>query len=208
MLTKQIDSIVKWLTENVCDKITLKVPDDYANDGDYTVRLVHPAAFPLFLPTKERLPPSAPAPIPSICVQLTEGNDELSEHLRTLQIRLCLACWNPGEHGKEFYQPRENPSAIGGFSYYLIDDEEEQAYTRNMEGWRDSMNFADIVLREIESAEYIGGMRVMKENGIRFGPFSEDGNIWDYYPYWNSWISFDLSAGIPSRSPAAYNHLL
>ena len=58
-----------------------------------------------------------------------------------------------------------------------------------MDGWRDCYNLADLVLREIETAEYIAGHRLVKEQGIKFGPFTEDGNVWDYYPYWHSWKS-------------------
>lgn len=208
MLVKQINSVVEWLAANVCSKITLKMPDDYKNDADYDVEMVHPAAFPLYVPGKDRLPPSVPAPIPSVCVQLMEGNDDLTKSKRSFQIRLCLACWNPGEHGGEVFQPRKNPSALGGYSYYRLTEETEQTYTRNMEGWKDSFNFADLVLRELENAEYINGLRLVKEDGIKFGLFTEDGNIWDYYPYWHNWISFTLEAGIPPRNPEIYENLL
>lgn len=208
MLVKQINSVVEWLAANVCSKITLKMPDDYKNDADYDVEMVHPAAFPLYVPGKDRLPPNVPAPIPSVCVQLMEGNDDLAKSKRSFQIRLCLACWNPGEHGGEVFQPRKNPEALGGYSYYRLTEETEQAYTRNMEGWKDSFNFADLVLRELENAEYINGLRLVKEDGIKFGLFTEDGNIWDYYPYWHNWISFTLEAGIPPRNPEIYENLL
>ena len=56
------------------------------------------------------------------------------------------------------------------------------------------------MLREIESAEYIAGHRLVKEQGIKFGLFTEDGNIWDYYPYWHNWITFTLEAGVPILS--------
>lgn len=208
MLVKSINCVVDWLAENVCSKITLKVPDDYKNDAGYSVELVHPAAFPLYVPGKERLPPKVPAPIPSICVQLMEGNDDLTKSTRAFQIRLCLACWNPGEHGDEIFRPRKNPAALGGYSYYRLTEETEQTYTRNMEGWKDSFNFADLVLRELENAEYINGLRLAKEDGIKFGLFTEDGNIWDYYPYWHNWISFTLEAAIPPRNPKIYENLL
>ena len=45
-LVNSIDKIVSWLTENVCSKITLKLPDDYRNDTGYDVVMVNPAAFP------------------------------------------------------------------------------------------------------------------------------------------------------------------
>src|SRR5699024_12063239 len=44
--------------------------------------------------------------------------------------------------------------------------------------------YSDLILREIENAEYIAGHRLVKEKGVKYGLFTEDGNIWDYYPYW------------------------
>lgn len=205
-LTESIDKVVNWLVENVCSEITLKLPDDTTNDAGYGVKLVNPAAFPLYMPGKDRLPPSVPAPIPSVCAQLMEGSDDLLKKRRQLQIRLCLSCWNPGEHSDEIYQPRKNAKALGGYSFYR-DTQSEQTYTRNMDGWRDSFNFVDLVLRKLENAEYIQGLRLMKESGIKFGLFTEEGNIWDYYPYWHSWISFTLETGVV-RNPEKYENLL
>lgn len=207
-LTQSIDNVVAWLRENVCSQIDLKLPDDYKNDTEYDVELVKPAAFPLYVPGKDRLPPSVPAPIPSVCVQLMEGSDDLLKKKRQLNIRLCLACWNPGEHGREIYYPRENATATAGYSYYRATGEAAQTYARNMEGWRDSFNFADLVLRELENAEYIAGLRLVKESGIKFGLFTEEGNIWDYYPYWHNWITFTLEAGVVAKTPEVYKDYL
>ena len=208
LLVESIDKVVAWLNDNVCSQIQLKLPDDFKNDKEYGVEYVQPAAFPLYTPGKDRLPPNVRAPIPSVCVQLTEGNDDLLKRQRRLQLRLCLACWNPGEHGGEVLHPRKNEAALGGYSYYRLTGKAAQTYTRNMEGWRDSFNFADLVLREIESAEYIAGHRLVKEQGIKFGLFTEDGNIWDYYPYWHNWISFTLEAGVTAATPKSYENLL
>ena len=169
---------------------------------------VQPAAFPLYTPGKDRLPPNVRAPIPSVCVQLTEGNDDLLKRQRRLQLRLCLACWNPGEHGGEVLHPRKNEAALGGYSYYRATGEAAKTYTRNMNGWRDSFNFADLVLREIENAEYIAGHRLVKEQGIKYGLFTEEGNIWDYYPYWHNWITFTLEAGVTATTPKQYEDFL
>lgn len=207
-LVQSIDKVVAWLAENVCPQIELKLPDDYRNDAGYDVKFVHPAAFPLYVPGKERLPPSVPAPIPSVCVQLMEGSDDLLKKERRLQIRLCLACWNPGEHGLEVLKARRNKNALGGYSYYTTDGEAAQTYQRNMDGWRDAFNFADLVLREIEGTEYIAGHRLVKESGIKYGLFTEEGNIWDYYPYWHNWITFTLEAGVVAKTPDIYKNLL
>ena len=207
-LVQSIDNVVAWLAENVCPQISLKLPDDYKNDKSYGVEFVKPAAFPLYVPGKDRLPPSVPAPIPSVCVQLMEGSDDLLKKQRQFQIRLCLACWNPGTHGLEVLHPRKNEETFAGYSYHTIKGEAAKTYTRNMEGWRDSFNFADIVLREIEGTEYIAGHRLVKESGIKFGLFTEDGNIWDYYPYWHNWITFTLEAGVVARTPKEYENYL
>ena len=207
-LVQSIDKVVEWLRENVCSQITLKLPDDYKNDASYDVEFVNPAAFPLYVPGKDRLPPSVPAPIPSVCVQLMEGSDDLLKHKRQLQVRLCLACWNPGVHSGEVFHPSESGTATGGYSYHLVTGEAAQTYTRNMNGWRDSFNFADLVLREIEGAEYIAGHRLVKESGIKFGLFTEDGNIWDYYPYWHNWITFTLEVGVGVKTPEQYAQFL
>ena len=207
-LVQSIDGVVEWLRSNVCNQITLKLPDDYSNDTAYGVKFVKPAAFPLYVPGKDRLPPSVPAPIPSVCAQLMEGSDDLQQKKRQLQIRLCLACWNPGEHGGETFHPRENTGSSGGYSYYNATGEAAKTYARNMEGWRDSFNFVDLMLRELEGTEYIAGLRLVKESGIKFGLFTEDGNIWDYYPYWHSWISFTLEAGVVAKTPDIYKDFL
>lgn len=207
-LVQSIDKVVEWLSEKACSQIALKVPDDYRNDTEYAVEYVNPAAFPLYVPGKDRLPPSIPAPIPSVCVQMMEGSDDLLKHKRQLQFRLCLACWNPGEHGGEVLHPRANASAVAGYSYYRVDGEAAQTYARNMDGWRDSFNFADLILRELEGTEYIAGHRLVKETGIKYGLFTEEGNIWDYYPYWHSWITFTLEAGVVAKIPDAYKDFL
>lgn len=207
-LVQSIDKVVEWLATTVCPQISLKLPDDYKNDDNYGVEFVNPAAFPLYVPGKDRLPPSVPAPIPSVCVQLMEGSDDLLKKQRHFQIRLCLACWNPGVHGLEVLHARKNEKATGGYSYFTKEGEAAQTYTRNMEGWRDSFNFADVVLRELEGTEYIAGHRLVKESGIKFGLFTEEGNIWDYYPYWHNWITFTLEAGVVARTPKEYDKYL
>ena len=68
--------------------------------------------------------------------------------------------------------------------------------------------FLDLVLDEVEKAEYIDGLRLAKESPVKYGLFVEDGNIWDYYPYWHNWISFELETGIAPKVPAAYSELL
>lgn len=67
-LVQIIDNVVGWLEREVCSQITLKLPDDFKNDATYGVEFVHPAAFPLYVPGKDRLPPlSLPRSRPCAC---------------------------------------------------------------------------------------------------------------------------------------------
>ena len=92
MTTKKIiEGITDWVQEAICSKIELKVPDDNANDDGYNIKRVHPTAFPLYLPAKDRIPPGIVAPIPSITVQMMEGSDNIKDKERKMKIRLCLA---------------------------------------------------------------------------------------------------------------------
>ena len=208
-IVKILDDVCGWCRENICQKVSMKLPDDETNDQGYEPKYVTPAAFPLYLPAKDRLPPGVPAPIPSLCVQLMEGKDELIGKSRRLNIRLCLAAWNPGEHGGENFIPHPAPGKLGGYAYTRWSGPEAQDYyRRNAEGWRDVWSFVDTALAAVENAEYFAGLRLVKELGITYGPFTEEGAIWDYYPYWHSWIAFTLECGIVQKTPDAYSHLL
>lgn len=209
-LTNIIEEVTQWAQDNICDKLSLKLPDDDLNDNQFPGTMTTPAAFSMFVPAKDRLPPKVRAPIPSLCVQVKEGKDTLSDGKRTLKMRFSLATWNPGSHGTEIVEPVDQPGTLGGKVYKRRTDPDALAqYTRNMNGWRDLWNFADKVLQELEGTEYVGGLRLLKEgDGITYGPFTEEGTIWDYYPYWFLWIDFTLECGAAHREPDIYKNLL
>lgn len=209
-LVNTIEAITEWCQTAICDGLKLKLPDDDLNDGEFPGETVTPTAFPLYVPAKDRLPPKAKAPIPSICVQLKEGQDLLKDGRRELKIRLSLAAWNPGLHGSEIKEPAPHDTALGGVSYHSVTDEEAvMRYNRNMDGWRDIWNFTDKALRALEGTEYIAGLRLIKEgDGIKYGHFTEDGAIWDYYPYWFMWLDFTLECGVVHKIPKSYEKYL
>lgn len=204
-ITSDLDNIVKWFEQEVCPSIQLKVPDDTKNDGGYSVAISAPAAFAMYIPTQDRKPPDVAAPIPSLCVQLLKGKHAPAQHMGQMTIQLALATWNPGEHGGEKAVPVENPDALGGFSYKREPSEE---FKRSLEGWRDVWNFTDRVLAALENTEYIAGMRLVKENGIEYGPFTEDGALVSYYPYWFCWVQFTLEHGLARQIPEEYEKFL
>ncbi len=199
-IVKTVQEITNWLNSNVCNKIKLKLPDDYNNTEEYTLREVNPTAFPLFTPTKEKLPPNVEAPFPSVCVQLLEGNDKLAEHVGTMKLELSFTTWNPGEHTGELSSAVRTTSQVGDVDYSVTlrgdGGSAAQEYTRNADGWMDVWNFVDVALAAIENEEYLNGFRVQKETGIQFGQFQVEGAIADLYPYWGAWVIFSVERGI------------
>jgi hypothetical protein len=190
-----IDAIAAWIQARVCDKYKFKTPpgdDAQPVDGHYDYDLVTPTAFPMFRPTKDRLPPNAPAPVPSICVQLADGKDEQFKQSGKIRVRLVFATWAPGTYGRDYYRPNGD----GSFTPWN-DAEARVFYHRDAEGWRDAWNFVDTARRELENAEYIGdALQIAHGDGISFGPVAEQETIIDFYPYWYAWIEFGVEYGL------------
>lgn len=105
-----IDSVTDWARENICAKIRLKAPPEDADDPmdeaaapDY--KLVQPAAFSMFVPTREKLPPGILSPIPSVCVRIDDGGDELANGRGSANIIMMFSAYDPGTHGADLYVP-------------------------------------------------------------------------------------------------------
>ena len=208
-LTTIIENVAQWAQAAICDGLKLKLPDDDRNDASYPGEFVTPTAFPMFVPARDRLPPNVAAPIPSLCVQFKDGKDELVGGKRTVRLRLSLATWSPGEHGTEVVVPETDLSRPGSVRYRRKTGHDLASYARNMEGWRGVMNFADRTLEALESAEFIVGLRLKKEGeGITFGSFTQEGQIWDFYPYWFLWVDVTLECGVVHKTPDIYKNLL
>lgn len=203
-IVNSIETVRDWLTAEVCPLVKLKLPDDNATDASYPYKLVNPAAFSLFVPSKDRTPPNIAAPIPSVCVQIVQGDDDLLQSARDIKIRLCFSAWDPGYHGPDIFKPKGD----GSGTYIQQYNEAAASYfVKNGEGWRDAWNFVDTALRLIENAEYLGDLRVIKEKGITFGPVTEQDAVPDFYPYWFAWAEFSVEETL-TRNPKSYQHLL
>ena len=202
-IVDSIEVVREWLDANVCPLVMLKLPDDSATDASYPYKLVNPAAFSLFVPSKDRMPPNVAAPIPSVCVQLISGEDDLIARTRGIKLRLFFAAWDPGYHGPDIF----TPLADGSGTYQQYNEQASALFTKNGEGWRDVWSFVDTTLRTVENAEYMGDLRVIKEQGITFGPVSEQDAVPDFYPYWFAWAEFSVEEAL-TRNPKSYQHLL
>lgn len=187
-----IDAVTDWARQNVCEHIKLKVPPDNAdaNDAGYKYEVANPAAFAMYIPTSEKLPPNIHAPLPSLCVRFVSGADDMASGSGAVDVQFCFSTWDPGTHGRDLYKP----TGVDGKTFKLWTGEEADAYfKRNGDGWRDAWNFVDIALRAVESTSSIGGYIVDRSAPIKFGPLTEQEAIMDFYPQWYAWVSFALT---------------
>lgn len=189
-----IDNITEWTYKNICSRIKLKnaPPDREPSDDGYRYELVTPAAFSLFVPTKEKLPPDVKTSIPSVCVRIVGGRD--SYDMRELQIELAFSTWNTGRHGEDIIYPDN----IQG---------EKKKFERNSEGWRDLWNFIEISLGQLAANAAINGIEIVKNEPFTYGPFKQQETIPDFYPFWFGYVSFKVKTGILGI-PKDYNEFL
>lgn len=187
-IVKLLDDVTAWARENICSKIELKVPPQNSepNDDEYDYKLANPAAFTMFVPTEDRLPKNIPAAFPSLCVRFMEGGEDLTAMQGTVGIQFLLSAWNPGRHSRDQIAPQPGdaltwtPDPAGFFE-------------RSGEGWRDIWNFTDLAVREIESAMSISGYEIDRSVPVKFGPLTEQEAVPDYYPFWFTWVTFQLT---------------
>lgn len=179
-IVESLTRIASWLNEGVCQDFKFKVPPgvDKPIDDKYEYQEVHPRAFPVFMPTKDKVPPGIINNMPSVIVQIVEGQDDIVTNTRDIKINLGISCWNPGIHSKDIYYPK------------AVRPEEPEKYKNTYDGWMDAWNFTDGILRKLESQHAIGDMRIT--GNISFGSYKEQESIVDMYPMWLAWIQFTI----------------
>lgn len=176
-IVKILDDVTKWAQQNICSKIELKVPppNSEPNDNDYQYKTANPVAFTMFVPTEDRLPKNIPSAFPSLCVRFFEGEDSLTEQHGAIGIQFLLSAWNPGTHGSDYLPPNDTGQ-----------------FERNGDGWRDICNFTDIAVQAVESVTNISGYEIDRSVPVKFGPLTEQEAVPDYYPFWFTWVTFQL----------------
>lgn len=183
-VVRQLDKLKTWLETEICPQFKFKQADDENVDVTYTYELVNPNVFIMYVPPKELI--GEANRVPSICIQLEDGSESMAEASGVLNLRLQFATFNPGNH----------------YDYGI-----DRVFDTNVEGWRDVWNFVDYIMRKIRDTELIDDLRIVKENGIKYGPISDQGQIPNFYPYYFAWMSFSVEYGIQS-SKAQIRELL
>lgn len=178
-IVKILDDVTEWAKQNICSKIELKVPpkNGEPNDFEYEYQLAQPVAFTMYVPAEDKLPKNIPSAFPSLCVRFMKGEGDLATMKGRLGIQLLLSAWNPGTYSED----------------YISKQPAEKQLERNGGGWRDIWNFTDIALQAVESTTSISGYKIDRSVPVEFGPLTEQEAIPDYYPFWFTWVTFQLT---------------
>ena len=182
-----VESVAKWVTDQISPQVLLKCPDDNNVEETWTYHQVHPSVLAMFVPTKDKVGPSMVPTIPSICVDLLDGDDRPFDMNGTSTIRLNISAWNPGTHGTELWEPQTDGSFVRSNAQDAMD-----VFTRNAEGWKDVWNVVDRIRGELRNAVSIGDLRIKLEDGISYGPFLQEDAVSFDYPYWYAWVKFGV----------------
>lgn len=202
-----MDIITEWAKAEICSKIKLKMPpeeDTESNTAGYNYTQIEPACFPFFIPSKDKLPPPILSPFPSLCMRIIEGSDDLTTNTGSITVEFCFSTWSTGTHGKDILIPdKEN-----GLHFKEWNGKEaEQYFKSNFDGWRDCWNWIDIGLRAVGSSATIKGIQIDRRVPITYGPFTDQGNLIDNYPFWFAWLRFAVKRPL-IRNIEEYNDLL
>lgn len=189
-IVKILDDVTEWARQNICSKIELKVPpkNTEPNDEGYEYKTANPVAFTMYVPTEDRLPKNIPSAFPSLCVRFLEGEDDLSNMKGTMGIQFLLSTWNPGNHSADRFVSQQ-----GDPFQWKKDPTAENEFERNGDGWRDAWNFTDIAVQAVESTTNISGYKIDRSIPVKFGPLTEQEAVPDYYPFWFTWVTFQLT---------------
>lgn len=102
-----IDTLTEWARQNICEQINLKVPPENTapDDSGYSYNLATPAAFAMYVPTSDKLPPGSHPPFPSLCVRFVTGQDVPADGGGSVEVQFCFSAWDPGTHGEDEFLP-------------------------------------------------------------------------------------------------------
>lgn len=202
-ITNTLDRVVRWVQAEICDPVKLKMPPDgdmdtRPNAEDYNYRTVTPAAFPLFVPTHDKLPLAVITSVPSVAVRIVKGADDMDDDVGRLNLEMEFSTWNPGTYGKDILIPvSEHP----GQFQFLSDEEAAGKFEIYTDAWRDLWNWIDEARRKLRNTAQIDGIQIDRSVPIEFAPFATQDGIPDLYPIWIGYITFAVNYQLTEHNP-------
>lgn len=170
-----IDLVLKevqtFFNEEICANFTFKRPPSVEgmDTENYDYELVQPQAYLMYPPTKDKLP--------SVTIQVDEGEVSRNTSSGELKLRFLFGTWSNGRH-------------------YINSETGARCFEDNSEGWHDAWNFVDRAIDVLCHTTHFGDkVRIKHEDRIRVGGMKEDNVLANYYPYWFAWVTCTVQYG-------------
>lgn len=187
-----IHTVMNFLEDKVCPYVQFLVPSK-DDAKEYIEQYAHPKVFAFFEPAKGRVPNGVLYTTPNVAVQLQSGSDDVDANEQFYNFVLAFSIWRPGDYNKLKEVELESPGILEEEEVKIsYKAEKERSYIRNEDGWKDVYHFLDETKNAIIYDGQIGNLKLKTSVPIKYGPYSKDGAIVDFYPYYHAWMSFTL----------------
>ena len=186
-----INIISDFLRDNVCKELKYLLPAE-KDAREYIEKMVSPQVFAFYEPAKERVPPEIEYTSPSVVVQLQKRSDNIQTGVSRFDIQLGFTTWRPGQYvNQNDVSLRDVMPKKDGFDIAFV-GKSETTFARNEEGWRDVYHFLETTKDVIIKAGKLGDLKLKTDVEIASGPYTQDGVLLDFYPYYHAWLTLSF----------------
>lgn len=190
-----INAMSHFLEQEVCSKVEfLSPPKDRMDGKKYTPKYVHPCVYPLYVPKSNMMEPNALNVLPYISVQFMEGSDDIPALQTETRFMLEFAIWRPGDYESISSMKLQDVIAGAGNTRICFEADIKNTFVRNHSGWMDVWNFVETTKKTLLSNLVIADKMTLKINEkVKYGVYSKDDAVFDFYPMWFAWMSFTMT---------------
>ena len=186
-----ITQVKKFLETEVCCNLTYLKPSKL--DGkDYNFQYVNPVVWPMYLPTDDRT--GGEISSPSVVVKFQKTSEELEKLQTNIIIQLEFSIWRPGSYIEETKPEQQGITVTSSGASVEYRENVIKKFQRDASGWKDLWGFIDYTKSVILEKGLIGNYQLDLNQKIESGPFTQDGAIVDFHPYYFGWLTFGLKS--------------
>lgn len=199
---KMLDLVRDWAQTEICDKLFFKeAPQTDAQVNErYEYKLVHPRASSMYFPTD--LTPNGTSflrnYVPCCVVAPIETRVQMADGKSRVKLTLMFAVWSPGLYVKDFFEPQaddraELPDVLTyRQSEALTIADKNRGFIPDNEGWRDAYIFQQAAIDALKATDCIGQLVIDKNAEMSCDPYTENGAVTNFYPYFYTHVDFTV----------------
>lgn len=186
-----IKSVQKFLEDNVVCNVSYLKPSK--KDGkDYDFQYVNPTVWPMYLPSDDRS--GGEISSPSVIVKFQKTSEEIEKLQSNIIIQLEFNIWRPGSYIEESKPEQKGITVTSTGASVEYQENVIKNFQRDASGWVDLWGFIDYTKSILFEKGLIGNYQLDLHQKIESGPFTQDGAIVDFHPYYFGWLTFGLKS--------------